>query len=393
MLAVDVGRSTVSPSGGRSGRSSGAGDGGGSGAPPGSSRPLLVSDRAEVIDDLVRLAAATGVELDVRPDLAAARSRWREAPLVVVDDACVTTESGARTLPVREGVVLVTRDLDDAAVWRHGVEVGAEHVVVLPDAEPWLVEQLSEARDGRGVEGRLVCTVGGRGGSGATTLAAALAVTAVGRGLRTTLVDLDPLGGGIDLVLGGEDVRGLRWPDLTRARGRINGAALRDGLPSVGELPVLAWDREDDTEVPYEAARAVVDAAVRASDLVVVDLPRATGQASSYVCGRSDALLLVVPAEVRAVVAAERVLRGYRPLAREVSAVVRLPSASGLTGEEIATALELPLAAELRPEPGIAAALDRGESPVRRPRGPLATTCRALLDRTGSGAGGRAVAG
>ena len=33
-------------------------------------------------------------------------------------------------------------------------------------------------------------------------------------GERVMLVDCDALGGGLDLLLGAEEVQGLRWPDL-----------------------------------------------------------------------------------------------------------------------------------------------------------------------------------
>ena len=66
--------------------------------------------------------------------------------------------------------------------------------------------------------GAAVAVVGGCGGAGASVLAAALAVTAVRHGGRALLVDCDPLGGGLDLVLGAEHVAGLRWPDDRRRR-------------------------------------------------------------------------------------------------------------------------------------------------------------------------------
>ena len=68
-------------------------------------------------------------------------------------------------------------------------------------------------------------------------------------GLRAVLVDGDPLGGGIDLVLGGEDVPGVRWPDLAGARGRVPPADLAAALPEVDALHVLSWDRSDVLDV------------------------------------------------------------------------------------------------------------------------------------------------
>ena len=66
--------------------------------------------------------------------------------------------------------------------------------------------------------------IAGRGGAGASVFATALAQTAA----DALLVDADPCGGGIDLVLGCERETGLRWPDLTLQGGRLSYTALRD---------------------------------------------------------------------------------------------------------------------------------------------------------------------
>ena len=73
-----------------------------------------------------------------------------------------------------------------------------------------LVARLADSVEGGAPPARLVAVVGGSGGAGASTLSAALAVTALRLGVRPWLVDADPLGGGIDLALGGEDTVGLR---------------------------------------------------------------------------------------------------------------------------------------------------------------------------------------
>jgi hypothetical protein len=61
--------------------------------------------------------------------------------------------------------------------------------------------------------------------------------------------------------------------------------------------------------------------------------------------------------------------------------VVRGPAPTGLSALSICTALDLPLAGLLSPEPRLKAALDRGEPPGVRSRGPLARFCRELLEQ------------
>ena len=341
-------------------------------------RPLVITADPQVLDDLLRVAAAVGVELEVAAEPGAARRAWSAAPLVVVGPD-VAVRCARSRLPRRSDVVLLGDDLDDAGVWQLAVEVGAEHVMFLPDAAEWLGAALVESVDPEPASGAVVAVVGGRGGAGATTLAAALAVTGARLGRPSLLVDGDPLGGGIDLVLGGEACDGLRWPDLGATRGRLPGATLSTALPRVADLPVLSWDRGEPVDVPVDAVEAVLDAARRAAELVVVDLPRQVDDTVRLAASLADVLLLVVPAEVRAAAAAARVAARVSSLCHDVRIVVRGPSPSGLTGPDIARSLTLPLQGFLAAEPGLDRQLERGEPPGVR-GGPLAQLAEELLD-------------
>lgn len=342
-------------------------------------RPLLVTADAGLLDELLRLAAAAGCEVDVAADVAAARRTWARAPLVVLGHDLVGRCARSR-LPRRAGVVLVGADLDDAGVWQRAVEVGAEHVVFLPDAEPWLAAALSEAGEAPAAAAPLVAVLGGRGGGGATVLASALAVRAVRHGRRALLVDGDPLGGGIDLVFGAERVTGLRWRDLGATRGRVPAGVLSEALPRVEGLAVLSWDRGEAAPLAVDAVRAVLAAGRRTHELVVADLPRTLDEAAREVLETATAALLVLPAEVRAAAAAARVAASAAVLCDDLRVVVRVPGPGGLSGPHVARALGLPLAGELRPEGGLDLALERGEPPGGRPRSPLGSLCDTLLE-------------
>lgn len=350
-------------------------------APP---RPLLVTDEPTLLDDLLRLAAAGSTEVEVVHDPVAARARWAAAPLIVIGVSSVRGCVQAR-LPRRPGVVLVApgsshdHSEPDDSVWRLAHELGADHVVSLPEAEPWLIDRFADAITGSADAARVIGVVGGRGGAGASVLAAALAVTAARQGLRALLVDADPLGGGLDLVLGREESPGLRWPDLAATAGRVSPPVLFDALPRVGELCLLSWDRGELLAVPPAAVEAAIDAGRRGSDLVVLDLPRRPDEGALHAMEAADAVLLVVPAEVRACAAARRVVSAIRPHCARLQCVVRGRSPAGLRARDVAEALALPLAGIVRAEPGLAAALERGEAPAGRGRGPLADACRRLL--------------
>lgn len=345
-------------------------------------RPLLVTSDADLLDDLLRLCAAAGVEASVAVDLVAARVSWEAAPVVVLGDE-LSLAALAAGLPRRGDLLLVGRGRDDASAWDRAAALGAESVAWLPMTQAWLVERLGAAWVHPTGATPVICVVGGRGGAGASTLACALALTAAtpaGGGLRTLLVDADPLGGGLDLVLGAEDRPGLRWPELAAGTGaQLSASALSSALPQVSGLHLLSWDRGERRDVAAATARSVLVAAGSSYQLVVVDLPRDPGPVAEVALAAARLVLLVVPAEVRAVAAAARVAAQVGVLAREVRVVTRGPAPSGLTGSAVAGTLRLPLAGRLRPEPGLVRGLERGEPPGRSGRGPLADLCRSLL--------------
>ena len=342
-------------------------------------RPLIITADPRLLDDLLRCAAAAGIEPEVHADPGAARSSWSEAPIVLLGRD-LASRAAALGLPRRDDVVLIAVDLDEVAIWEVAFKAGCEEVVFLPDSEGWVVDRLSDTAEQLDRPAVSVCVLGGRGGAGATTLAVALALAGTRHGSSVMLVDGDPLGGGIDLTVGGEDCAGLRWPDLAATRGRVNGNALVQALPRVDRLTVLSWDRGNALTMAPEAMESVLAAARRSSDLVVVDLPRRTDSASEVALTAADVTLLVVPAEVRATAAAARVASAVQLLTSDLRVVVRGPAPADLPAAVVAEALGLPLAGFVRAEPGLAQALEHGQAPGRRGRGPLADFCGAFLD-------------
>jgi hypothetical protein len=145
----------------------------------------------------------------------------------------------------------------------------------------------------------LVGVVGGSGGVGASTFAAALAEAAA----PSVLLDLDPVGGGIDVLLGIEAIAGARWSGLRVDGGHLDPALLRDGLPRWRSVAVLAADVE-----PSPAAALQVVEAAGALGPVVLDLPRGPAAARDALAPRCALCVLVAVAEVRELAAARAVI-------------------------------------------------------------------------------------
>jgi secretion/DNA translocation related CpaE-like protein len=333
-----------------------------------------VSTDEGLLDDCLRLCAAAGTEPEVATGGPSLRRAQREAPLVLLG-ADVLATAPVRALPRRPGVVVVARAALPADGWSAAVEVGAERVVVLPDEEPWLLSRLSAAVRDPVERGAVVVVSGSCGGAGASTVAAALAVAAAP---GAVLVDGDPWGGGLDLVLGAERAEGLRWPDLTGLRGRIAGDALLAALPEVAGVHVLAAARSDPAEIPAAALAAVTEAAAAVGSTVVLDLPRTAAPLLEAGTTTADLTVLVVPARLRAAGAARLLVDAEgSPWSRAGLVVRTVPG--GLAPAEVGDVVGRPVLAELPHDRSAVPRAERGELPSVAPRSPLGTVARRVL--------------
>ena len=335
--------------------------------------PLIATADDRVLDDALRWCAAVGCTPEVAAGVAAARRSWRGAPVVVVGDD-LAPELARAQLPRRDHVLLLARSRDDA--WPLAVALGAVDVLT-GDDEKRALDTLTLALDGRG-EACLVSVIGGVGGAGTSTLAASLALAGADRGLQSLLLDADPLGGGLELVLGTEAVDGLRWHDLGVADGPVAAESLAEVLPRRDALATLSWGRDGPDEVPA-ALGGVLSAAVRGFDLVVADVPRHLEPAGAELVSRSVLTVVVVPEEVRAVGSSRRVLERLQPHT-SVVAIVAAGRSGGIGRLAVAEALGRPVIARFRHDRHIRTAVDHGHGPGRsRTARGVATTVLDLL--------------
>ncbi|MFP5348122.1 MAG: septum site-determining protein Ssd [Actinomycetes bacterium] len=339
---------------------------------------VLLTERSDLAEAVTPLVAAIGLEVRVEPDVESGSRRWLDSSLVLLGE-----DVAYRGLPGRRpGVVLVGAGEVGDRFWRAALSLGAEHAVVLPRDEQWLLQRLAALADPVDRGGTVVAVVAGAGGAGASTFGASLATS--GRDVPAMLVDLDPLGAGVDVLLGGERVPGLRWPDLHQLSGPVRAATLSDALPSIGQTALVAWGSElPRLEPTPDAVESVLDAGRRHHDLVVVDLARMRTPATVAALVHTDVLVLVAPGSVPGALSARALLADLRPLVADVRLVVRTRSTGPRVGpEHVAEAVGLPLYAGLPTERGVAASLERGELTGGRR---LRRLCRSLAAELGAG--------
>ncbi len=331
---------------------------------------LLTRDDA-LLDDLLRLAAAAGVELDVAHDSTSALRSWSSASAVLVG-ADQAAALAAHRPPPRGQVHVVALGPAPDDLFRAALAVGAADVVELPAAEAWLVGLLTDVSDGGTGAALTLGVVAGSGGAGATTFAGALAVTAA-HDVPAMLVDLDRFGPGVDRVVGVEEDPGVRWEALLSASGRLGSRALREALPRRDGLSVLGWGSGPAAALEPAAVREVLSAAQRGHERVVVDLPRVLDDVGAEVAARCDLLVVVAVPTVPAAAAAAKVVARVRELNASCALAVRR---GPVPAEDLASALDLPLVAEIGPQRRLAEDLDLGLGPVRGRRCPLARAAR-----------------
>lgn len=334
----------------------------------------LVAD-AELREHADRVVAAVGLR-PVPGATGLTRKTWL-VPAAVILDEDAARRCARDGLPRRGGVILVSPTEPLPSTWTAAMAIGAQHLCPLPAQEDDLARWLSDAAEtepDQSAPGRVIAVTAGRGGAGASVFAVALAQIAA----ESLLVDLDPWGGGIDLLLGSESAPGLRWPDLSLQGGRLNWAAVRDALPNHRGVTVLSGNRSCH-EMDAGPVEAVLDAGRRGGVIVICDAPRRTTSAATSALEAADLVLAITTCDVRGVAAVSArtpVLRAINP---NVGLVVRGPSPGGLRAREVAEVAQLPLLAAMRPEPRLAERLEQGGMRLGR-RSPLAAAARQVLE-------------
>ena len=356
------------------------------GEPAMDDRPLIITDDDDVLDDLLRISAAAGVEVTHSRD-PGQRGLWRSASVVLIDAPQVARAVSAR-LGRRPGVMVVAGEEPDAGLWEQCVRLGVERTVLLNQSEEFLVGVLSDAAIGGPGDGRCIAVVGACGGAGASVFAAALAVVAGRAGDDVLLADCDPWGPGLDVVLGVESDGGMRWTDLSAPSGRLPAEALRRALPAVtvghGRLSVLCHDRRSDSDIDPEVVDVVLDSGRRAGVITVVDVPRHPTAVADRVLQEADLTVLLAPAEVRGCFAAGRICRRLADLGARPGLVVRGPSPGGLGAQDVADVLGLPLLSRVRAEPKLARDIEFGRLPGWDARSSVARAAGRVLASVGA---------
>lgn len=331
---------------------------------------LLVAPSGEVRDVVLAAVAAQDLEAEVVTEIERLADVWRRSGTVVV--AVELARRVADTAPpARAGVYLVGADAEQLAAWSAPLSAG---VIQLPDGVAWLGAVLADGR--HRASGPVVAVLGGSGGVGSSTVAAALAQVGAERAQASALIDVDPLGGGLDLLLGAERVTGWRWPRLEAADGRLGD--LRSYLPIVEGVTLVSMARGPAFDLAREPLAAIVGALRSWHSLVVLDVGRSGGPAAREALRLAGHQLLVTSASVRGVAAARQVAAEY---GLERAELVIRRQRGGLDASLVADAVGLPVLGEVPTDHRLAEAAEAGEPPARGVRRGYRRAIAALVQK------------
>ena len=338
-------------------------------------RPLFITRDETLLEDLLRLTAAAGVSADVARDSATALRGWSAAPLVLL--GADLAEELAHLRPARRrGVHVVAWGPIPDDLFRLALAVGAENVAGLPASGAWVTEALTDLGESTRLNAPVVGVLGGSGGAGATTFACALGQVAARTG-TAVVIDADPLGPGLDRVLGLDQAPGVRWDALCDTTGRLSGRSMREALPRRENLGALTWAAGSAAPLQAFAVREALSAARRGHEIVVLDLPRSLDPLVEELVSRCDLVVMVVAATVAGVASATR-LAARLPDRSTMRLAVR---GHGTEPEQVARITGVPLLTAMGDQRGLAEAIDLGFGPVRTQRGPLGRAAREVLTR------------
>lgn len=334
----------------------------------------------QLIEHTLDAAAVAAAHVIVSPDPHPGDLARACVALVGVDRCSALSGGRAMAAPA---VIVVGGPGEEAAMWHWAQQLGAQGVIQLPDAGPWLSERLLDLAEPVTGDTRALVLISAAGGAGASTLATAVAVRAAQSGQDPILVDADPGAGALEVTLGEPDlVPEPGWQRFAAVSGRLPREELA-GLPRASGVRLLGWQPHDGSALlsPQwrNALAAVVAAARREAALTIVDLGRPYVDALAGLTQAHTDVIIVVPARLRSVIAASRMRDAIGQYWTGTPRLVVRDVGGAMSPQQIGTILAADVVAELGSDPRCRDDEERGRPAGTRRRSAVGRCADRLL--------------
>lgn len=308
-----------------------------------------------VQSEAIHVAAATGMEILSCSSASEVADKIRDAECALLDTSFFAhlramypgLTSGGAAGCCRVYVVTSNYEVTREDTSQIGM------VYALPAQAPELLRTMGKPQWGGHAKGITLAITGASGGIGVSSFAVAVAKCAT----PTTLIDAVPDSGGLDLLMGMETHPGIRWQDIDLEQGSVDGEALREALPQHRSGTAVLTMQRTQLADPWRLTSRKVEGALAAlgncPGMSVVDMPR-TGEIADAVLAAADAVVLVVPQQVRGVAAAVGLAARWSEHKKPLFVVARAVGYSGLTVEDLEQILNVKVTAQISTVPRLA---------------------------------------
>lgn len=339
---------------------------------------LLVSSNPLIIEEFNSISALVNVQLVVTQQ--PTQSQLTDTQRIFVDHEADVAAIRACNLQDRSSenteTSLVLAGSATAHSWQVAAEIGAKHIVLIPESRQWLVDYIKSVPSKRG---QIISLTGISGGSGTTTIALALARACAQLGRSVTLVDLDFQSVGLDVAAGCEKASGLNWSSLQIQAAQADGEAIIAELPEIEGVRLLTNNVLG--QIPDGQLQIrILEQLSGNSDLVIVDAGRWHPESVVRDIEISQRFL-VIPNLIRACAIGREIVRFEMEQTQEL--IVREMPGSALSPVMVAETLDRPLGAVVPTDSRICELSEQGlalsASPLSKFNRPISALSQRLF--------------
>ena len=301
---------------------------------------LLISTNQHIIDEFISIATIAKVKLVTTAQPTA--EHLQNTQRIFVDHDSDITNFASLIHQWQQAdqleTALVMAGAATARSWQVAAEIGAKHIVLIPESRQWLVEYIKSIPRKLA---QIVSVASVTGGAGSSTIALAIARASALAGKSVTLVDLDFQSVGLDIAAGCEKLPGLNWTTIQNEAADADGDAIIAALSETSGVRLLT-NSELGIQPELALQKRVISEIGANCDLVIIDAGRCLPQ-ETLKDMELTASYFVTPNTIRACAIGREIFTDNQWANQKI--IVREIPGSGLNPVMVAQTLDRPLAA------------------------------------------------